>query len=378
MGITFDVSAVEPGASRYALLSPEEAFQSIVEQDRRASAVKPGEGRVPLRRLHACRAESPVLQPTALHPLFYAIVTAFNEHLPLILSPDHVWALILQGVGRHLARDTEALWDAWDPSAGRVSLQVRRDDLVWGAPDNPWEEVFGAFCKKIQGHVGPLAGALTAPLSTTEPLTQAVHHLLLMDSLKHHFHYEFQVLCGIPAISLEGTAQDWRALLARTALLDELGLSWWTERLQPVLEQLVRAAEGTPDLDFWRSFVNHESMSGSSSYSGWMVHLLPYTASGARNPLLDLTPAQMGTQTLTEAEFRARHGAPSRTLLEPIQVVYALEASDIPGGLHRIPFQARVGAQRRSADWVGGFVGCAQELLYGGLRPALGWAVLGD
>jgi hypothetical protein len=59
--------------------------------------------------------------------------------------------------------------------------------------------------------------------------------------------------CGIPSITRLGTPDDWRAVRRRAAMLSEFGLDHWTGALVPVLDQLVRTAEGQTDRAFWRS-----------------------------------------------------------------------------------------------------------------------------
>lgn len=306
-------------------------------------------------------------------------MTAYNLHHPLSLSPDHVWALVLQGLSHHIRQNADALRDRFVQHTGRKTLKVRRDGFVHGVPDNDWAGGFEEFCGKIRGHIGPQADGWTMPFSTTGSVEQAVFHLSLMDSMQHYFHYEVYILCGIPDLTLEGTVQDWRSLLSRAAQLDSYGLSWWTARLLPVLEHFVRAAEGAPDLSFWRSLVNHRSMSGSNEYTGWMTHLIPYTRKGERNPLLAFTPSEMGDVTLTAAEYEAQYGPrPPWMRGETHTVTRALEARDIPGGLHQVPFTCYVlNLPPIEMSWAGGFVGCAQERERGTLRPELGWAVLG-
>ena len=72
----------------------------------------------------------------------------------------------------------------------------------------------------------------------------------------------------------------------RAAMLSEFGLEAWTNALLPVLDEIVRSAEGHADPAFWRSFFRHESGSGPSELTGWILVLFPYLEGGTPNPHL--------------------------------------------------------------------------------------------
>lgn len=65
--------------------------------------------------------------------------------------------------------------------------------------------------------------------------------------MSSYFQYTFGSLCGIPAITLEGTAEDYQSIRRRVQALSEYDLSWWTEALLPVVDQFIQAA----DADRW-------------------------------------------------------------------------------------------------------------------------------
>src|SRR4051812_32852881 len=52
---------------------------------------------------------SMVVKDVHYHALLAAVYTAFNEHRPLVLSPDIIWITILQGVAQHMTIHAERL-----------------------------------------------------------------------------------------------------------------------------------------------------------------------------------------------------------------------------------------------------------------------------
>src|SRR6476660_712791 len=97
-----------------------------------------------------------------------------------------------------------------------------------------------------------------------------------MDAFQPYFEYEMRAGCGIPSITLLGTVDDWKSVRRRAAMLSEFGLEAWTDALLPVLDDVVRAADGHVDPGFWRSFFRYQSGSGPSELTGWILVLFPY------------------------------------------------------------------------------------------------------
>ena len=90
----------------------------------------------------------------------------------------------------------------------------------------------------------PPLGALTPSFTTTGPVERAAAQLVIMDAFKEYFSYTLHTLCGIPEITLEGTMSDWIALKEKAIALRDFDLSWWTDELNPILDQFVEAASG--------------------------------------------------------------------------------------------------------------------------------------
>src|SRR5262245_25057022 len=172
------------------------------------------------------------------HPVVAAIHKAFNDHRPLVLSPDIMWLLIAQGFAYHVNANADELRPQFVTHAGKLKITVRRDDFIKGSATNPWPEVFGAFTEQIRTHIGDSTHTLLLPtFSTTGPTEIAAAQIVLLDALQSYFEYEFQTACGIPEIILEGTVDDWDRLAKRAEDLGRFGLTWWTDVLVPVLKE---------------------------------------------------------------------------------------------------------------------------------------------
>ena len=101
------------------------------------------------------------------HPVVAAIHSAFADHRPLMLSPDVIWLLIAQGFAHHVNANTEELRPRLVAHAGKVTIDVRRDDFIKGSPNNAWPDAFGEFSRQIRKHLGDATYDLLLPRFST-------------------------------------------------------------------------------------------------------------------------------------------------------------------------------------------------------------------
>ncbi len=192
--------------------------------------------------------------------VFYrTLVEAFAGHRPLVLSPDMIWMMISQGFAGYVNAHPEELRHLLVDHEGKIDLVVEKNnnDPLDAAS---WEAVVDSFCMIIMENTkGDLAETLTKDYSTTGRVEHIASRVVLMKAVESYFNYVvIGIACGIPHITLEGTPGDWQQVLSRTKTLEPFGLKVWVDRLTPVLEQFVKAAEGEPDRAFWQDIVRQK------------------------------------------------------------------------------------------------------------------------
>lgn len=221
---------------------------------------------------------------------------AHAQHRPLVLTPDAVWLCIAQGFAAHIWTNAEALRDRFVRHPGRVMLKVRRDDFVEGSPDNPWPDVFHELSRQIAEHIRHQRDLVVCDFSTTSPVERAASELVLMEAMQKYFEYRMVVICGIPAITLEGTVDDWKSVRQRAHMLAEYGLEWWVSPLLPVLDAFVEAASERPSIAFWRQFFGDsdpDRCGRGPGIHGWILLLFPYLTTGSHDGALRRNPVVM-------------------------------------------------------------------------------------
>ena len=209
-----------------------------------------------------------------------AIHQAFAAHVPLSLTPDFLWYLIVhevaeyvrQNPGRHAGMFTDA-------AESKQTIVVRDDSL---RPDDPsrWPRSIGLVRDPLRARISDYAMELFLPqFSITTEEAETALLIALMDVVSPYYRFEWYSLCGIPQIRLEGTAADWRSLHFRAEQLAREfdGLSGYFTDLLPVLQTIAETAAGTTlDEEFWRSIYKHGNRSGGPYVTGWITAFFAY------------------------------------------------------------------------------------------------------
>jgi len=296
------------------------------------------------------------------HSFVYATRLAFANHLPLHIRPDDVWFCIAQGFAAHVRENAEALRSRLVSFEGKERLEVWGTEIHLGRP-SPWPEAFEGFSAALGGQVGKLRDLVCADFSTTGPVERVAYVTALMDTFQSYFTYQLGTLCGIPEIILDGTPDDWRALLTRARHLSEYDLEWWTDALVPVLERIVATAEGRVDREFWSSIYRRRSTSGIRGVTGWILTLFPYVeyVGVKRNPFLDCWEEGV-------------HGEWPRT----DQVRLDLSCFPMSQSSAPVAFKDLTTGEVADLCLVGGMYGVHQDEATLALRPAWGWGVVHD
>lgn len=303
-----------------------------------------------------CDYTADCLSNVRIHPLFAAAHIAFSRHLPLVLSPDMIWVTILQGLTRHVRNDPEKWRSRFVPHAGKVEIEITRRDILPGSPENDWVDVIHEFSARVREHAGARYDDLVSDFSTTGLVERTACEVALLDTLQPYFELVMVCICGIPAVTLEGTPADWRRLREKVERLADFEVDWWLSSLRSICDHFARASDGDVDLSHWRDIYKRQAAYGHDDANGWLVNLVPYLKNPTtgnftvRNPLLRSPEAHVSTNVLP--------GGISET---PFTLQDATSASDSP--------------VETAMQFLGGFVGVTQDCATYALRPKLGWAV---
>ncbi len=342
--ITFAVSDVRPAERRRPVITLQESLHTRSQ-----------------RRFEAAACNVTDLVESSGHGLIGAVHMAFAEHHPLVLSPDDVWLCLAQGFATHVNLHAEALRGRFVRHEGKEKIRVRRDDFVKGEPSNDWPAMISELSARIHEHVGKKSDLVVADFSTTGPVERAASEVVLLDTLQSYFDYNCATMCGIPQITLLGTAEDWLWVRTKAEVLAEFDLAAWTRHLLPVLDRITRTAQGHVDSAFWQSFYKRNDNSGGPYVTGWINVFFPYVKTFNPRTMRDETSWNETVGRWKEGLDATFGGGPTM--------------HNFPTGLSSAPFTWDYLEREIAMVLTGGFTGVAQDAATGAVRPAIGWAV---
>lgn len=280
--------------------------------------------------------------------LVNSVMWAYNQHWEMVFAPDDIWLAIANGFARHINANAEELRSKFVDWDGKKYIEVRRDSFVKGSPVNDWPGAFAEFSDKIAEFIGKKRDLIVSDFTTTGPVERAASEVVLLDAMQSYFEYGMRTCSGFSKVTLLGEVADWQNIKERVRNLAEYGLEWWTEHLEPVIDQFITAAKGAPDEEFWKRTVIQHGGSGRDDISGWLLTLFPYLSKG-RNPCLDWT---------SEAVLRR-----------------GIEPADFPLGTSKAPFTWHYHADQFSMEFMGGLMAPAIDITGQRVRTATGWAI---
>lgn len=232
-----------------------------------------------------------------VHPFVRAADYAYNNHRPLMISPDQIWQLILQGISIHVNREPEKFRKLLVNHTKKLKLVARYTPRK----EVDWDEIISEFSNLILKNSNPtVSDLLSLQFSTSKPHNFAARTVTLMETMKEYYEYQTYPKCGIPYFILQGTTDDWLAIQGKLKILSSFELEWWLEALQPVLQEFVNASQGSINQAFWDNMVTESSGYGMSHLNGWINKLFPYTVA---SDFIEAPPETIKNKKKIEAEF---------------------------------------------------------------------------
>ncbi|KAG2377530.1 hypothetical protein C9374_009046 [Naegleria lovaniensis] len=234
------------------------------------------------------------------HPVVACYCTAYSEHYPLIVSPDHIWMMITQGLVKHLAVRPELL-----RSSENDQKPVKKMDIAVQMPkyitdptsmEINWEGVVDEIQQAIINDVSQNADAKKQQLldfldhnfSTSTRVEKVASKILMMEAFKDYYTYQNDFLCGLPSVTILGTMEDWIGMREKIQVLDEYDMKWWRKVLTLIIDKIIKTAQEetlTEELKlFWNGIAVFDSGSGVDYISGWINYFFPYDKDNRISP----------------------------------------------------------------------------------------------
>lgn len=222
----------------------------------------------------------------AKHGLVSAIIDAYNHHHNLVLRPDDVWQAILTQFSFYVNANAEALRDKFVNFKDKKSLTIQSGGSLFSVDFANMANIM--VDEQIASNLkdADVTDWLLPKFTTTRPDDRVTASVTIMSTLQEYFIYSFDLKCGIPYVTLEGTPEDWRLLLAKIDRLPQYDneskvMTIWHGKLSEVVKEFVKSVEGEPDIKFWDRVASHEGGGSGPSYlSGWVTVFASFNAKG--------------------------------------------------------------------------------------------------
>ncbi len=289
----------------------------------------------------------------------------YDNHRPLVLTPDMLWLTICQGVSIHINQRYDKLKNQlFLPNKPNV-LSVRNDSLAYGAKH--WK----VFINEIAGQTKQYTkqdyySFFVGDFTTTTPVIQTAYQVTLLHTYKKAFEYVAETGCGIPSILITGTKEDWQKIIKRLDQLPALGLTEWKNELVPIIQEFAQAAGGKPNKAFWQQMYKTASEYNAVYLSGWMIKLFPYIKETEGGILEENSDMMKKTEKLIPNPF----------LLGDDYLKATLMTDNFPAGILKVPvmWNNHFKHSTTSLELCAGFFGIRQYPDKS-LAPLISWAV---
>ena len=214
---------------------------------------------------------------------------AYVKHIPICITPDILWMLIVQGFSRHIDLNSERLRSKLVQFEGKKTLFVDGDEeSIDDITKEGWERTFNEFVEKIRKNVGGLMINLLTPcFTTTTPTIQVASQIAIMSAFKSYFRYvRFFGGCGFPYIKLQGTLLDYIQLKYKIQGLIGYEIDDWVQELLTIVDKIIETKKGNVDKIFWENILKNVEViepygSGEltkiTKVDGWLLNFYPFT-----------------------------------------------------------------------------------------------------
>ena len=224
--------------------------------------------------------------------LIQGLIEAYKNHFPIVVSPDWIWLLIMQGYTRFMEKYSEKVRDKVVNFSDKKDLKVLRilenGITPRNCPKEIWDGIMKEYTEKIGTHIGKeFKDVLECNFSTTTPAVKVTSQVTIMSAMKDYFAYKALFAgCGISKIILEGKIEDWVEIRKKLDFLNTKGLEWWVKYLNPIIDRIIFTKKyisyhkkpNQSIINFWKYMIRIKGkgeMYDPHIINGWIVAFIP-------------------------------------------------------------------------------------------------------
>lgn len=310
--------------------------------------------------------QNSLIVPCGNNGLIQTLQECYDNHRPLVLTPDIIWLAICQGVSIHINENYDSLKNIVFAENKPDIIKVRNDSLEYSSIH--WKNLIDSIANQSKKYTNKdFYSFFVSNFSTTTPIEKTTYQIALLESYKKGFKYVGESGCGIPSILIAGNQDDWLTILNKLSLLDVIGLSYWHKNLEPIILQFIKASGNNPDTEFWKSIYKNADEYNAFYISGWIIKFFPYIKDLDSTGVFD--EAHQATkiyEILKKNEF----------LEDNDYMLSTLSTDNFPSGLSKISIEWNNYFKKdtRNIEIYAGYMGIKQYPDKS-LEPMISWAI---
>ncbi|NJK87619.1 MAG: DUF4419 domain-containing protein, partial [Bacteroidales bacterium] len=123
-----------------------------------------------------------------------ALHYGFAEHRPVVLSPEMVWLMIIQGFSLHIEQNAKDQRYNFVDFDGTKKIRIIGNEFLFqkGNEFSPWEEVIPKYTNELQKYISDsITNLFIHKFSNTTTHELTAFHICLLKSMSAYFNYEF-------------------------------------------------------------------------------------------------------------------------------------------------------------------------------------------
>lgn len=131
------------------------------------------------------------------------IQECYDNHRPLILTPDNIWLAICQGVSIHVNENYNTLEDIIFNDNKPTQLIIRNDSLEYSSKH--WGDFLNSLSNETRKYTkADFYSFFVSEFTSTSSIEKTAYQVTLLEAYKKGFEYVAETGCGIPSITIAG------------------------------------------------------------------------------------------------------------------------------------------------------------------------------
>ena len=273
--------------------APSTRFSLIEIIRMKANSAKAARGQPADRQIVAAVGSKETIYSLGNCGLFAAVLTAYDNHWKLRTSPDDWWFCVIKRVACAIDKNAkkESVRKMFVDHEGKKSIEVDVPDNSISTVDYSW--FFDQISHEVKKNVNvpEFVDVMTADFGSTTPVQRIASQITVMNSVKEYFRFRMKCGCGIPAVEMLGTEDDWSRLNSKVKILRSLLapiendldlLPMWWDVVETVFSKLLTTYQGKPDTEWWSHMMSYVDryasgmyyVPGEYRYRGWITEFL--------------------------------------------------------------------------------------------------------